>query len=115
MMKKTILSAILLFVMAISMQAQNIAVHGTVISKSDGEPLIGFDHSILDIFVNDTWASSVRVFANAKSAENATAFADIDNQVKYIKAWNLIANTGNSGINDIKSDYSDFVLKAERG
>ncbi len=40
-MKKTILSALLLFIIAIAAQAQNIAVHGTVVSASDGEPLIG--------------------------------------------------------------------------
>ena len=40
-MKKTILSAILLLIMAIVAQAQNITVHGTVLSKTDSEPLIG--------------------------------------------------------------------------
>ena len=40
-MKKSILSAMLLLVMAIMAQAQNITVHGTVLSKTDDEPLIG--------------------------------------------------------------------------
>lgn len=40
-MKQTILSAILLFVITIAVQAQNITVHGKVLSKTDGEPLIG--------------------------------------------------------------------------
>ena len=40
-MKKSILSLLLLFVAAITAQAQNITVHGTVISANDGEPLIG--------------------------------------------------------------------------
>ncbi len=40
-MKKTILSAVLLFFMALLSQAQIITVRGTVISKSDGEPLTG--------------------------------------------------------------------------
>lgn len=40
-MKKTILSALLLFITAIMAQAQNITVHGTVLSKTDDEPLIG--------------------------------------------------------------------------
>lgn len=39
-MKRTFLSAILL-IMAILAQAQNISVHGTVLSKVDDEPLIG--------------------------------------------------------------------------
>ena len=40
-MKRTILSAILLFMAAVLSQAQNITVHGTVVSKADDEPLIG--------------------------------------------------------------------------
>ncbi len=40
-MKRSILSALLLLMMAMVTQAQNITVHGTVLSKSDGEPLIG--------------------------------------------------------------------------
>ncbi len=40
-MKKSILSAVLLFIMAIAAKAQNITVHGTVVSKTDDEPLIG--------------------------------------------------------------------------
>jgi len=39
-MKKSILSAVMLFIMALAAQAQNITVHGTVISATD-EPLIG--------------------------------------------------------------------------
>lgn len=40
-MKKTILSTLLLFLIAIVAQAQNITVHGTVLSSVDDEPLIG--------------------------------------------------------------------------
>lgn len=40
-MKRTFLSAILLFVMAMIAQAQEITVHGTVLSETDNEPLIG--------------------------------------------------------------------------
>ncbi len=40
-MKKTILGALLLFLMALGAQAQNIKVHGTVLSATDSEPLIG--------------------------------------------------------------------------
>ncbi len=40
-MKKSILTALMLFLFTIAMQAQNISVHGTVISKTDNEPLIG--------------------------------------------------------------------------
>lgn len=40
-MKKSILSAILLFILAVTAQAQNLTVHGTVLSATDDEPLIG--------------------------------------------------------------------------
>lgn len=40
-MKRTILSAILLLLLAVIARAENITVHGTVISASDSEPLIG--------------------------------------------------------------------------
>ncbi len=40
-MKKTILYALFMLLAAISAQAQNITVHGTVLSKTDDEPLIG--------------------------------------------------------------------------
>lgn len=40
-MKKTILSAILLFMTAVFAYAQDMTVHGTVLSKADHEPLIG--------------------------------------------------------------------------
>lgn len=40
-MKRKILSTLLLAFMAVMVQAQDITVHGTVFSKSDGEPLVG--------------------------------------------------------------------------
>lgn len=40
-MKKTILSAVMLLLVALLAQAQNITVQGTVISATDNEPLIG--------------------------------------------------------------------------
>ena len=40
-MKRTILSALLLMLLAVMAQAQNITVRGTVLSKTDDEPLIG--------------------------------------------------------------------------
>lgn len=40
-MKRTSLIAIMLLIMAVIAQAQNIIVHGTVLSKNDDEPLIG--------------------------------------------------------------------------
>lgn len=61
-----------------------------------------FDHSILDIFINDTWASSVRVFANEKAVEKATVFADYAAEVKKVEAWKLGGSNG-SGVSMIGS------------
>ena len=35
-----------------------------------------FDHSVLDIFINDRWATSVRVFPTSSSATGVSLFAD---------------------------------------
>ena len=40
-MKKTFLMALLVILTAIGVRAQDITVHGTVLSASDNEPLIG--------------------------------------------------------------------------
>ncbi|MCM1483475.1 MAG: TonB-dependent receptor [Muribaculaceae bacterium] len=40
-MKKQIFTAIMLFIIALAARAENITVHGTVISAADSEPLIG--------------------------------------------------------------------------
>ncbi len=74
-----------------------------------------FDHSILDIFVNDTWASSVRVFPKEKATEKATAFADAPTQVKSIKAWNLSAANNNSGVRPIIADADDITMTVKGG
>ncbi len=55
-MKKSILSAILLLLAAITMKAQSITVHGSVISATDSEPLIGA--SIVPISGNGTGTST---------------------------------------------------------
>ena len=40
-MKTSILTAFMLLAMTLAAHAQNITVHGTVLSKTDDEPLIG--------------------------------------------------------------------------
>lgn len=52
-MKRTFLSALFLLIMAVMAQAQNITVHGTVLSATDDEPLIG-----ASIFCQTTKAGS---------------------------------------------------------
>ena len=58
------------------------------------------DHSIIDIFVNDKYATSIRVFPTEAEATSVEAFANASVKVKELKAWNL-NGTGISG--DISS------------
>jgi beta-fructofuranosidase len=47
------------------------------------------DHSILDLFINDTWAASVRIFATDNNANEVEVFADGGaTQVQSLRAWN---------------------------
>lgn len=72
-----------------------------------------FDHSILDIFVNDTWAVSVRVFPLGKQQEEATVFSDTPVKAS-VRAWNLDA-AGGAGTDDMKGDSADCELSAQSG
>lgn len=69
-----------------------------------------FDHSILDIFVDETWASSVRIFANMKSAENVTACTTASTPVKALRAWNLDATHGSSAIETVFSSDDEPTI-----
>ena len=51
-----------------------------------------FDHSILDIFINDRWATSVRVFPTSASATGVSLFADGATTLQSAKAWTMKAN-----------------------
>jgi beta-fructofuranosidase len=64
---------------------------------------IFIDHSIVDIFINDRWATSIRVFPTDTDANGIEAFADGAVQVKQLNAWAL-SKQGNSGIRDITAD-----------
>jgi len=74
-----------------------------------------FDHSILDIFINDKWASSVRIFANNKTIERITAFSDTPDQVHAIKAWNLNAANGSAGAGSVITDGEEPGITVEQG
>lgn len=73
------------------------------------------DHSILDIFINDTWATSVRVFANTGSQEGVTAFAETPGNVKRIEGWNLNAASASTRIDNVFAGNNDFFITAEGG
>ncbi|MCM1320157.1 MAG: GH32 C-terminal domain-containing protein [Muribaculaceae bacterium] len=75
-----------------------------------------FGHSMLDIFVNDTYATSVRVFANAKSTEGVTAFSDTPSANTRIQGWMLGSNGGGSNsIGSVITTQSEIRLSADNG
>jgi len=63
------------------------------------------DHSVLDIFINDTWATSIRVFPTA-DADGMSIFSDGITHVNSIEAFTLDEeNNALTGINSVgKSD-----------
>jgi len=61
------------------------------------------DGSILDIFVNDMWAQSIRVFPQDDGATGVSLYADKPVNAEYVCAWNLKPSA--SGVNDILADY----------
>lgn len=62
------------------------------------------DHSILDIFINDKWATSIRVFPTAEDADGIEVFADGPVDVKSLQGWKL--NVESSAVEEITSDVS---------
>lgn len=72
------------------------------------------DGSIAEIFVNDTWAYSVRIFPNDAAAVEAEVFATNQMQTN-VKAWTLNAGNPSSGIKSLwmsqRSDNSIYDLQ----
>lgn len=65
---------------------------------------IFIDHSIVDIFINDRWASSIRVFPTATDANGIEAFSEGGTTaVKSLRAWTL-SPSGSSGIEGVAAD-----------
>lgn len=65
------------------------------------------DHSILDIFVNDKWATSIRVFPTENDANSIEAFSLSPTKVRELKAWVLDIDSASSGIETISPDATD--------
>lgn len=62
---------------------QNIAVGDTLTMH------VFFDHSILDIFINNSYACSMRVFATDNDADDVELFSEGSTLVKKMTAWTL--------------------------
>lgn len=65
---------------------------------------IFIDHSILDIFINDKWATSIRVFPTDENADGIEVFSATSIKVLDLKAWKLDVKAASSGIDDIWLD-----------
>lgn len=68
-------------------------------SVADGEIVkihAFLDHSVLDVFINDKWAFSTRVFATDREADGVEAFSTGDVEVRSLAAWKLAADGGAS-------------------
>lgn len=65
------------------------------------------DGSILDIFVNDRWAQSIRVFPQSENADGISVYADGKVSVSSLQAWT--AKSGNSAVDGIGDDRTDNV------
>lgn len=61
------------------------------------------DGSVIDIFVNDTWAQSIRVFPLSETADGVSVYSDGTTHLNSLGAWVLKAG---SGINDIADSAS---------
>lgn len=68
---------------------------------------IFIDHSIIDVFINDRWASSIRVFPTDADADGVEAFADSSVKVIELSAWNLDPKNGQGGVGDVITDPAD--------
>lgn len=60
-----------------------------------------FDHSVLDLFINDRWATSVRIFPSSSSATGVSLFAEGETMLQAASAWTMRDN--GSGTQDIVS------------
>lgn len=73
------------------------------IRPAAGEELkinVFIDHSIIDIFINDRWATSIRVFPTEEDANGIEAFAEGPTNIRQLQAW-VLDSSGDSGINSI--------------
>lgn len=59
------------------------------------------DHSILDIFVNDRWATSIRVFPTDDAGAEVAAFSEGEVKVGSLSAWILDIEASGSSVETV--------------
>lgn len=70
---------------------------------------IFLDHSILDVFINDTWATSVRVFPTNYSQTGASIYSNGSTFVESVEAWVLNVNMEPTSIEETAEPVENFV------
>jgi len=70
-------------------------------SGSEMKLNVFIDHSIVDIFVNDRWATSIRVFPTDADASGISAYSTGAVRVNEMRAWTLSKNGGSGAVSDI--------------
>ena len=73
------------------------------------------DHSIVDIFVNDTYAASVRIFPKDVDAVKTSVFCDGSVKVKSLGSCKLDATQVATGITMIPNSNSSASISASNG
>lgn len=68
------------------------------------------DHSILDIFVNDRWATSIRLFPTAKDADGIEFFSEGAVNIKYLDGWTLKSSASGIQTVDLREDQNSISL-----
>lgn len=95
-------------------------VYGSTLPRSiaKGEVMklhVFVDHSIMDVFVNDTWAFSMRLFPTDAEANGVEAFADGTTHVNKLEAWNLDENRGGTSSVATVETGGKFDVSGENG
>lgn len=81
------------------------------VRPAEGESLkinIFLDHSIVDIFVNDRYATSIRVFPTDADANGIEAYSDSTTRVTDLKAW--VLDSHNSGVATISQGNTNSEI-----
>ncbi|HOV83804.1 MAG TPA: DUF4960 domain-containing protein [Paludibacteraceae bacterium] len=84
---------------------------------SPGENLkmnIFIDHSIMDIFLNDKWAFSIRIFPTDANSDGIEVFSEgSDTFVNSLKAWKLFSSSNTNLIMSTQNDSVKIYFKGE--
>ena len=91
--------------------------NGKYVSSLPKRPAVGetlkldifFDHSILDVFINDTYAFSLRVFATDAAANDVEVFSDGPTTLKRLTA-NMTSTGIGSVVTDTQTDKHWYTL-----